>query len=107
MRYSQACNTWFKALIADAAKAAGWALSRDMYDRTQNSVLYGSRLVNFPHDEFIAEVPEDIGHECAQEIQRIVLSEVGAWLPDVPPKATPYLARYWSKKAFAVKNEAG
>ncbi len=47
-------------------------------------------------------MPEPIAHECAHEIQRIVLAEVGKWLPDVPPKATPVLARYWSKKAKQV-----
>lgn len=97
MRYSQACNTGFQGLVADAAKAAGWRVSRMMYDATQGNILYGSRVVNFPHDELVCEVPEAIGHECAQEIQRIVLAEVGVWLPDVPPVAKPALSRIWSK----------
>ena len=100
LKYSEACNTRFQGIIADAAKSAGWALSREMY--TGTSVLRGSRIVNFPHDEFIVEVPEPIGHECAQAIQEIVLREVGKYLPDVPPKALPYLARYWSKKGFPI-----
>lgn len=105
LRYSEACNTRFQGLIADAAKAAGYAVCREMY--IGKGVLRGSRILNFPHDELICEVPEDVGHECAVEIQRIVLEEVGKWLPDVPPKAAPYLARFWSKKGFQLKNDKG
>jgi hypothetical protein len=107
LRYSEACNTWFQALIADAMKSAGWELTKAMYDARRGSVLYGSRIVNFPHDEFISEVPEHLGHECAIEIQRIVLQTVGRYLPDVPPRATPYLARYWSKGGFEMYGTDG
>lgn len=100
--YSQLLNTKFQGLVADAIKDAGWALCRKMYDRTRGSVLYGSRIGNFEHDAIIAEVPEEIGHECAHEIRRVILDVVGRWMPDVPPKATPVLSRVWSKKAKQV-----
>lgn len=102
LTFSEACNTEFQGLIADAMAAAGWRVARMMYDVTRGNVLFGSRMVNFVHDELICEVPEAIAHECAQEIQRIVLEEVGRFLPNVPPKATPYLANTWSKKAKPV-----
>jgi hypothetical protein len=97
LRYSEACNTRFQGLIADAMKAAGYELAREMY--TGGSILSGSRIINFPHDEFIAEVPSHIGHECAMRIHEIVITVVGRYLPDVPPTATPCLARRWSKHA--------
>jgi DNA polymerase I-like protein with 3'-5' exonuclease and polymerase domains len=101
LTYSQACNTRFQGLIADATKAAGWALAEEMYNIPE-SVLFGSRIVNYPHDEFIIEVPEEKAHECAMRIGEIVIHETGAYLPDVPPRASPYLTRYWSKKAKAI-----
>ncbi len=102
MMYSEAANTMFQGLIADAIKAALCAVTREMYDPTKRSVLYGSRLVNVPHDELISEVPRSIAHECSQRIEQITLAEVGKFLPDVPPAATAYLSEWWSKSAHKV-----
>lgn len=102
--YTEACNTFFQGLGADAAKAAGWLIARACYV-DQSSILYGSRLVNFIHDEFILEVPEDIGHECAHELARLMVEGAAPWLPDVRPMAEPVLMRRWSKKAKQVWKE--
>jgi hypothetical protein len=99
--YCDGANTMFQGLIADAAKAAGWALCCVMYD-DRDSVLYGSHIVNFPHDEFVCEVPHATAHECAIEIQRIVLAEVGRYLPNVPPRAEPCITAVWDKRAKPV-----
>lgn len=107
LTFSESANTLFQGLIADAIKAAMWRICRAMYDPSVGSVLYGSRMVNMIHDELICEVPRAVGHECALEIQRIVLEETGKYLPNVPPRASPYLSRYWSKKAFAIKDVNG
>jgi len=99
LRYSQAANTGFQGLISDLMKDAGFRISREMYDRTRNSVLFGCRIVNFPHDEIISLVPEESAHECAHRIQDIVLSTGREWLPQVPPIGEVYLAKAWNKKA--------
>lgn len=96
--YTEACNSFFQGLGADAMKSAGWLLMKTCYlDRT--SVLFGSRPVNFVHDEFILEVPEELGHECAQELGRLVREGAAPWLPDVPPETEEVLMRRWTKKA--------
>lgn len=96
--YTEACNSFFQGLGADAAKAAGWLIAKACYvDRT--SVLYGCRIVNFVHDEFILEVPESIGHEAAHELARLMCLGASTWLPDVAPQAEPLLMKRWSKKA--------
>jgi DNA polymerase family A len=107
LRYSEAANTGFQGLIADLMKAAGWELCREMYDARVDSVLLGSRIVNFPHDEFICEVPEAIAAECAARISEIVLGVGALWTPDVPVIGEVYLAKYWSKSAFALHDENG
>lgn len=96
--YCEACNSPFQGLAADAAKNAGWLLLNACFD--PDSPLCGSRIVNFIHDEFILEVPEDRGHEAAYALQRIMLDGARPCLPDVPPHiGSPVLMRRWSKKA--------
>jgi DNA polymerase I len=101
-RYTQAANTPFQALASDAAKSAWWLLHRACYvDR--KSVLYGSRVVNMIHDQFILEVPERLGHECAHEMARLMVEGAKIWLPDCPPVVDePLLSRCWSKDAKQV-----
>ncbi len=100
--YTDLNNTYFQGLGADAAKAAGWRLTRACYDWTQGSVLYGSRIVNFVHDQFLVEAPISVAHECALEVGRIMVDEASPWFPDVPATVTPCLATCWSKDATAV-----
>ncbi len=106
--YSQCANTLFQGLGADAAKAAGWAIARACYDESQRSILFGCRIVAFVHDQFLVEVPDDdLAHERAQEVGRLMCEAAGQWLPDVPPTTTPCLSRCWSKDATAVYDATG
>ncbi len=100
--YCAACNSLFQGLAADAAKEAGWLIARACYVDT-DSPLFGSRIVNFIHDEFVAEVPEELGHEAAQELARLMQAGAERWLPDVPVKVgKPLLMRRWLKNAKPV-----
>jgi hypothetical protein len=91
-------NGVFSALSYDALKDAGWLVAKACYVEP-DSVLFGSRIVNAIHDELLLEVPEEIGHECALEVARLM--ELGAekWIPDVPAVVESTLMRRWSKKA--------
>lgn len=101
VRFTSASNGFFQAIVADAAKTAGWMIAKACYvDR--NSVLFGSRPVVFNHDEFILESPIEIGFECALELSRLMVEGARPWMPDVPPKAEPKLMKYWSKNAKPV-----
>lgn len=66
------------------------------------SPLYGCRLVNYVHDEFILECPEIRGHEVAHELVRIMVEGAAPFLPNVPATAEPKLMRFWSKDAKQV-----
>jgi hypothetical protein len=111
MTYTAACNSFFQGLGADAAKAAGWTVSKACYLGTPRqgerpNPLLGSRIVNFIHDEFIVEVPEPIGHEAAHELARLMQDAAQVWTPDVAMKVgKPKLMRRWSKDAKAVWKE--
>lgn len=116
--YTALCNSFFQGLGADATGHALFLVSRACYAETPCgacsgvgcawcwgrgvSALFGCRLVNYVHDEFICEVPETRGHEAAHELVRIMIAGAAPYLPDVPATAKPVLMRYWSKAAKQV-----
>jgi hypothetical protein len=99
VRFTEAANTIPQGLGADIAKSAGWGIVRACYDPTAESVLYGSRVDNFVHDEFVGESPEPIAHECAFEVRRLMLEAAKPWLPDVKIDVEPALMWRYSKDA--------
>lgn len=102
VHYTAACNTYFQGLGADAAKRAHYLVTRACYAEP-TSVLYGSRPVNFVHDETILEVDDDsLAHDKAIELGRLMLLGANEFLPDVPARIEPLLARCWSKKSKPV-----
>jgi len=105
--YTAACNSRFQGLGADAAKRALWRVSRASYAEP-DSPLYGSRVVNFIHDEIISEVRDDaFAHDAAYELARLMVLGANEFLPDVPAKTEPLLMRHWSKDAKALFDEKG
>jgi hypothetical protein len=106
--YTVYCNTFFQGLAADAAKAAGFEIAREMYS-VPDSPLFGSRLVNFVHDEFIAEVPEvpELAHAAAFRLRDIMVAEAQKRIPDIRITAEPALMRRWYKGAKAVYDPGG
>ena len=97
--FCQACNTLFQGLAADAAKRAGFLIAKGCYV-DESSPLFGSRMVNFVHDEFIVECHDDErAHDVAVEISRLMVEGAKPFLPDLEVVAEPYLMRRWSKKA--------
>lgn len=100
--FCEACNSYFQGLAADGAKRAGFLIAYACYV-DENSPLYGCRLVNFIHDEFIVECPDDWrAHDVATELARLMVVGAVFYVPDVPPIAEPCLMRRWSKKAKPV-----
>lgn len=128
--YTQTCNSLFQGLGADASGNCLFLISEACYTPTACracqgtglggrdvandngacpwckgtgiSALYGTRLVNYIHDDFMIECPETIGHEAAHELVRIMIEGSAPYLPDVPATAKPVLSRFWSKDAKQV-----
>lgn len=100
--YTAAANSYFQGLGADAAKRAHYLVTRACYAEPVN-VLYGSRPVNQVHDETILEVDDDSrAHDKAVDLGRLMLLGANEFLPDVPARVEPLLARCWSKKSKPV-----
>lgn len=108
LSFTEASNGLYQALAAEGAKRAGWLITRACYAEP-DSPLYGCRPVNFPHDEFITEVPADVDRANAAAVEQARLMKIGAseFLPDVAPVVEPYLMLRWSKQAKPIKDERG
>jgi DNA polymerase-1 len=96
--YTAACNTLFQGLTADAVKEAMFVIAREQFCNP-DSPLYGTHVVNMIHDEIIIECREEIAHEVAMELSRIMVEVYNRWTPDVPMTSEPFVMRRWSKKA--------
>jgi hypothetical protein len=99
--FTERANTWFQGLGGDATKCAGFYLSRACYAEP-NSVLYGSRPVEYEHDAFLVEVPEEGAHECAMALSELMVDKAQLFIPNFKLKADPMLCRRWSKDADPV-----
>lgn len=101
-----AANTLFQGLAADGAKAAIIKLTEEMYLDT-SSPLYGSRLLNFIHDETLLEIPLENLHAAAYRQAEVMVEEMKKFVPDVAIKVEPAAMLYWDKDAEAVHDENG
>jgi DNA polymerase-1 len=104
--FTQAANSFFQALTADAAKAAMFEVSRYCYT-VRSSALYGCRPVLFVHDEIITEAPIEQAAEAAKEKEKIMVETYRRFTPDVVITAGAFLTERWSKDAEAVFDERG
>jgi DNA polymerase I-like protein with 3'-5' exonuclease and polymerase domains len=106
MRYTAACNDPFQSLGATAATWAGYDLARACYYEKEH-ILFGSRPVNFIHDQYLVEVLDDeLAHDRAMAVADIMVKAAKRAIPDVTPKVEPLLCRYWSKDAKALYAKA-
>jgi hypothetical protein len=106
--FTVAANTFFQGLGADATKAALFAIQKECYV-DEGSPLFGCRMVNYVHDEFVLEVSEGLqaSNASATHLVKVMCEEAAKWLPDVPPRAEVALMKHWSKKAKSVRNKDG
>lgn len=104
---TEASNTLSQGLGADATKAGLYALVRACYHDGPD-VLRGSRVVNYVHDEYILEGPEDaqMAHR-SQKMSEVLCDAINQFLPDVPvpvSEMVPTICRRWSKQAKPQKD---
>lgn len=106
--FTVAANTFFQGLGADATKAALFVIQKECYV-DESSPLFGCRMVNYLHDSYMIEVPEELkaADAAATRLVKAMCDEAGKWLPDVPPRAEVALMKHWSKKAKSVRNKDG
>jgi DNA polymerase-1 len=110
--YTQWLNTPFQGMGAVLTTLAMRRISKEMYTDRKSS-LWGSRLVLNVHDELIAELRADDGHQRthdAAERMALLMREAAAeCLPDLAKaiEAEPALSRILSKGVQTVRDSNG
>lgn len=101
--YTDACNGFFSSLANDLAQAALFTIQRECYDPSRNSILFGCRVVLFPHDEFVIEAPDDgYLHDRAMRVKALCDEGARDFLPDIIVSTEPCVANRYSKSAKAL-----
>jgi hypothetical protein len=104
--FTVACSSFGQGLGADAAKEALWLICRECYVGT--GALSQGYLVNFVHDEYLWEGPEEVAAQAALEMAKIMEEACTRWTPDAPMRnVKPTIMRNWSKAAEQVFDEEG
>ena len=101
LRYTEWCNTGFQGIVADASKLWMWNVQRECWN-DPSSPLYGSRMVNFVHDECMLETDEDKVHEVAERQEALGSAAMGVFCPNVRAKCESTATRRWFKGADPV-----
>jgi hypothetical protein len=96
LQYCSCANTYFQGRVADGAKLALWRVAYACYV-DKSSVLYGSRIVLFLHDELILECPEGLADLCAKELVKLLCAAVQEVIPSIPITSTGCSSRRWWK----------
>lgn len=104
--YATLNNTAFQGLGADLTKAWAWRVTRDQYDFTRRSVLYGTRNCIYAHDSLTGECELEAGHDVCKKLEEHLRDESPNWTPDVPASTTGCLTMRFSKNAKDIVDKA-
>jgi DNA polymerase I-like protein with 3'-5' exonuclease and polymerase domains len=107
--YTNGCNAPFQGMASDGAKNALILVFEEcLFDDT--SPLYGSRIVNFIHDEIIIEIPVndiDENHYTAQgkaavdRLSELMKLGMEIMTPDIQAVCETTLSYRWDKEAHS------
>lgn len=95
--FSAAANTYFQGLAAKLTRAVGWQVYWATQDR--RSALWGSKLVNFIHDEFMLETPIGLQHDAGLELARLMVDHGKPFVPYMKLSAEVTASSRWTKEA--------
>jgi len=88
-------NFPFQSLAAAGAKRAMWELIKQL------------PVVNFVHDEFILDIPEELLAPVERLASRIMVEQMRTVIPDVAIRTESMAMRRWNKDAKELRDSAG
>jgi DNA polymerase-1 len=97
--FPNGANNGFQALLADAAKYALRAVTRECHVDAASPMYGTTHPIFFTHDEVVAEMREDVAHLAAPRMAELMVAAARTYVPDVCMVAEPALMRAWTKKA--------
>jgi hypothetical protein len=95
-RYTEACNTPFQGLAADAAKDCLWRIACAQWIEPE-SPLYGTHQAMFVHDENVLESPAQQAESARVGLDKVMIETFADWCPDVPIKVESHVAERYDK----------
>ena len=105
--FPAAANSMFSGLTADGAAEAAWDIAWETYVDNR-SPLFGSRCVNFLHDEFLCEThPGGAGAEAAERLSEVMIEAMERYITCVPVLTDTAMMHRWSKAAKTVRDGHG
>lgn len=107
--YTAACNTYFQGLVADGAKDAIIAVTKECYI-DDKSIVHGCAPVAFIHDEIIFEIPETdakMHTRIVKRLSQIMIKCMQRVMPTVRVDVEASLMRRWYKGAEPCFDENG
>lgn len=108
--FCQAANSFFQGLSADVAKEAGFRILRECY-AVPSSPLYGSRVWNFAHDEFLIECLGNpyVATQVGERVQTIMVDTANRWMPELTGAHAVEVSvmERWAKKAKHRRAKSG
>lgn len=107
--FCDAANGPFSARAACLTHDVLWRLQVATRDqRVADGALFGCRVENFVHDEYLLAVPHDeYLDQRAAAFQAIIVDTAREWLPDLEPRADVEAARRWGKRVRRVEYANG
>ena len=87
----EAKNTPFQGTNADMAKLAFGKMWFDL------EPVYGAAIVNFVHDEFVVEAPDDKAEACAKFVGEMMECAGGVYVKKMPMTSGGVILNYWHK----------
>lgn len=100
--FTEASNSFFQALASDGAKEALWLIVEECLTDPE-SPLWGSNPLMFIHDEIFIESPAGQVHEAGTRLEELMVTGMGAFVPDIPIVAEAVAMERWSKDAYRVE----
>lgn len=102
--FTEAANGYgLQTRAGEGAKLAIFDVTRACWDPAMKNVLFGCRPLAFIHDELIVAVPmDDLLHERAWEVSRLMCAAMSVVCPDLLVKAEPAVMVAWEKGAELV-----
>ena len=102
--FCAACNYPFQGGGADVALSALTAIQIECWFN-EKSILYGSSVVNFIHDELVIETEIKDLDEKFYHIEKTMIEQSKKFLPNCPPAVEGTVSNCFSKKVKLIKDE--
>jgi hypothetical protein len=100
-------NHFFQNPASQGAKHAGWLIAKEAHANRRSPLFNNFHTVVFVHDETLAEIREEVLHECAFRQAELMVQGMQRYVKRVQITAEPAAMRRWFKGTDKLFTKAG